>query len=173
MLAEGATPGKSEWLEVILKLLDWPFLLFILLVILAYFFRAQLKALLSRGDISISWGEGHTIQLRELKDKIDQKVDQVREEVDELQLAKPKAAPSQNSPVTKKADSLSDGERTQALQRMKVALEDERFRWRSIARLAAIAGISESEATEILRADPAVKLSVGESGKRIARLESR
>jgi hypothetical protein len=173
-MAESAIPGKHEGLEIVLKLLDWPFLLFISLLILAYVFRVQLKALLTRGDISISWGEGRTIRLRDLKDQIDQKLDEVKEEVDELQQGKTKATASQNPPVIGNVGSLSDEEKAKALQRMKDALADEKFRWRSISRLAAIAGISESDATAILRDDPkAIKLSVGESGRRIARLTSR
>jgi hypothetical protein len=56
---------------------------------------------------------------------------------------------------------------------MKEALASGKYRWRSIERLAAIGGVSKSEAMNILGADPEVVFSLGKSGNRIARLVSR
>jgi hypothetical protein len=59
------------------------------------------------------------------------------------------------------------------LDRMKQALEDPRYRWRSVERLSHIAGVPEADALKILRDDAAIVLGMGKSGREIARLKSR
>jgi hypothetical protein len=58
-----------------------------------------------------------------------------------------------------------------AYQRMIKALRDEKWTWRSVAKLAIKGGISPDEALEILGNDPNVVFSTGKSGRRIAKLE--
>ena len=58
------------------------------------------------------------------------------------------------------------------LNRMKQALEDPRYRWRSVERLSHIAGVPEADALKILRDDAAIVLGMGKSGREIARLKS-
>jgi hypothetical protein len=60
-----------------------------------------------------------------------------------------------------------------AYKRMIEALNDEAWVWRSTERLAIIAGVSEPEATAILRHDANVVFSKGQSGRRIARLKRK
>jgi hypothetical protein len=62
---------------------------------------------------------------------------------------------------------------TNPLERMLQALGEEKFRWRSVERLAILGGVSESEALELLRSEPEVVLGRGVSGRRIARLRDR
>ena len=58
-----------------------------------------------------------------------------------------------------------------AFRRMMAVMQDDRFGWRTIERLAIDAGISESEAHEILAAHPnEVRLGKSREGKLIARL---
>jgi hypothetical protein len=56
---------------------------------------------------------------------------------------------------------------------MRTALSSGKYLWRSIERLAIIAGVPESAALDILRADPDVVLGMGKSQRQIARLASR
>jgi hypothetical protein len=58
-----------------------------------------------------------------------------------------------------------------AFRRMIAVMQDDRFGWRTIERLAIDAGITESEAHEILAAHPnEVRLGKSREGKLIARL---
>jgi len=57
--------------------------------------------------------------------------------------------------------------------RLRQALNDSRFKWRSIERIATEAGITEQEARDILRADSEVRFSRAKSGKVIVGLRSR
>ena len=60
-----------------------------------------------------------------------------------------------------------------AYQRMIKALRDEKWSWRSVAKLAIKGGISYDEAVEVLANDPNVVFSTGKSGRTIAKLEVR
>ncbi len=83
-------PQSSEmssgflWEQVILKLLDWPFLMFILIVVLVYFTRNELKGLISRSNVKITWGD-RAIELNELADNVDQDLDPLKERVEQLE----------------------------------------------------------------------------------------
>jgi hypothetical protein len=59
-----------------------------------------------------------------------------------------------------------------ALVRMLDTLKEGTFKWRNVERLAFKAGISESEAADILRNVPEVEFNKGKTGKLIARLKS-
>lgn len=59
------------------------------------------------------------------------------------------------------------------LRRMVEALNDPAYRFRSVERLSFIGGVSESETVDLLRREPEVVFSKGESGNLIARLRSR
>jgi hypothetical protein len=81
-------------------------------------------------------------------------------------------------PPAERAAFGPDGELTShqweaAKTRIREALADGKFLWRSIERLAKIAGITEAQAMEILRGDTQVVLSTGKSGRPIARLAAR
>lgn len=68
----------------------------------------------------------------------------------------------------------SQDQRTAAAhQRMKEALLDKRFSYRSIGKLAAMGGITGSEALDILRLDPDVILDTSATLGRIAKLKSK
>lgn len=60
----------------------------------------------------------------------------------------------------------SENDDTVVRGRVREALEDKRFTWRTLAAIAAAAGVSEERAAEILRADPQVKF--GRNSKRQA-----
>src|SRR4051812_42108938 len=58
-------------------------------------------------------------------------------------------------------------------QRLDDALRNDKFKWRSLSRLAIAAGISEEVAASYLRADPHVRFSKGKTGNVIVGLRSR
>jgi hypothetical protein len=58
-------------------------------------------------------------------------------------------------------------------ERLNTALQHHRFKWRTIERVAAEAGISEERAAELLRSDPDVTFSRGKSREIIVGLQSR
>ena len=161
--------------EFIIKFLDWPFLLFVILLVLIIIFRHQIRTILGRGDITISWGEGRSIKLHDISDHLDQELDQIRED---MQLLKEtlhnmqSGAPVHDDKIVV-AKVLSEQERHDAAKRMVEALEDGKWRWRTIERLSIIAGTTESEAIKILRGNHEVVLGQDKSGNHIARLRSR
>ncbi len=168
------------WQRILLAVLDWPFLLFLFLILFVLVFRKKIVGILERGDIQIAWGRDRHIKLRELSDGIDAELDPIRDELaqlrDELaQLREEPAsvgvlAPSEGKegPETGSPDRIQD-----AMRRMTEGLRSTKYRWRSIGRLASIAGVPEDHALDILRSNPDVVLSVGKSGNQIARLRGR
>jgi hypothetical protein len=162
----------DPWLEIVLKLLDWPFLLSIVLFTFLCLFRRPLTALLSRSDIELSWGEGRSIRLRDLGDNLDKELDPLRDEVEALKQAAPPVttaeAAKEGAPTPLTSEPRADAQRV-----MIEALANPKFRWRSIERLAAIANLPQPEAAELLRFNPDVVFSIGKSKQPIARLKTR
>jgi len=81
--------SETTFLAVLQTLLDWPFLLFVLILVIVVGFRAQVRAMMGRGDIQISWGENQHIHLKDLSDGLDQEIDPIKEE---LQLLRDRVA---------------------------------------------------------------------------------
>jgi len=164
--------------HVLLKLLDWPFLLFLIVCVVLVLFRQQLAALFSRGDISISWGKGRSIQLRQLSNHLDEELDPLRDEIECLKqmvadLQAHAGMPEENCIVPSTTQVLSAEEEEQASQRMQQALQSGEYRWRSLERLAAVSGVPEGEALKVLRSHPDVVLGTDKSGRQIARWSSK
>ncbi len=185
------TSAKTNiaWGDIVLAMLDWPFLLFVGLVLFTCYFRGSIAALLARGDIQISWGENRHIKLTEISEGIDEELDPLKEEVQLLkqrvsglaELAELGQA-DRDAPNAKKISatdtssevSLSNNARENAKQRLLAELLNGRYRWRSIETLAKKVALSEQDTLDILRACVAdVVLSIGKSGHRIARHTSR
>jgi hypothetical protein len=59
-----------------------------------------------------------------------------------------------------------------AIIRMRKALEDPDFTWRTVDRLAAIAGVSQDLALDLLRTSPDIELGQGSSGQTLARVRA-
>ena len=162
--------GKQEVLNTLVsKLLDWPFLLFLGLVIFCWWFRDEIKKILERGDVQISWGENKSIRLGELSQNIDQELEPIRDDIEALKQSI--ATLDIKSESLSKTLSEADVEKVQ--EKLLEALNNPKFKWRSIERLAAISGVSESQVLDILRNDPDVRLTIGKSQRQIAGLKSR
>lgn len=72
----------------------------------------------------------------------------------------------------KETTRAEDQKEKAALTRMKDALRESEFTWRSIERLASIGGVSEGEALDILRGEYDVVFGRGKSGGHIVKLKS-
>ena len=81
--------SDKGWIDVVLSLLDWPFLFFVGISVFVWVFRANIVSLLGRGDIQISWGENRHIKLTEISEGVDEELDPLKEE---LQVLKEKVA---------------------------------------------------------------------------------
>ena len=161
--------------ELLGKLLDWPFLLFILILISAVLFRKEIKSLLGRGDITISWGEGRSIRLHDISEHLDREMDQVW---DELEVVKGEIRKFHaDSPGYVKeqhpVENLPSEDRDNALKKIKESLRHSKWRWRTLERLAIIAGVTDKEALTILRGDPDVTLGRDKKNNVIAKLKHR
>ncbi len=160
---------EINWENVIIQALNWPFLFFVLLVIVFFLYREKFSSLLERGDIQISWGENRHISLKNLSSSLDEELDPIR---DELSALKEKII--SNSDSTQKSNKKPpEFDREKAINKMKEALQSHKFRWRSIERLASLAEISEEQAHDLLLGQNDVVISKGKSGRVIARLEHR
>lgn len=77
--------------------------------------------------------------------------------------------PADIRPVTEGGEESSDGAR----ERIREALTDGKWAWRTVGALAAKAGMTEEQTLSIVRRDSDIVLGRGKSGKQIARLKSR
>ena len=161
--------GEELWHVVLPKLLEWPFLLFVALMSFWYLFRKEIRAILGRGDILLSWGD-RSIHLRELSKSLDEELDPIRDDIEELRLSAAKNMPPGAVDTSRVVD---DDDMERVKTRVRGALERSKFQWRSIERLAGASGVDEKRVLEIIRADPTIRLSVGKSGRQIAGLRTR
>ncbi len=161
--------------ELLGKVLDWPFLLFILFLIGAVAFRKEFKTLLGRGDITISWGQGKSIRLHDISEHLDREMDQIRDELNIVKEAVHKFHANSPDYVAEQqpAENLSPEGKEEALNRMKDSLRHGDWRWRTLSRLAIISGITENEALTILRGDPDIGLGQDKNCNHIAKLNHR
>jgi len=164
--------------KIILALLDWPFLLFVALVLFIVFYRSSIGGLLGRGDIQISWGDNRNIKLKDISRSLDEDLEPILDDLRDLReklAALEKAGASLETDVTPAAPSESapspDADRLK--QSLVKNLSDPRYRWRTTERLAALAGVGEVEVLDALNASGEFVVSISKKGRRIARLASR
>lgn len=169
-MSDETAPG---WQEVLLALLDWPFLLFVFLGVFVLLFRRKIVGILERGDIQIGWGKDRHIKLRELSDGIDGELDPIREDLAQLREELANANVLSQPAGTVQSQTATPDQTQDATDRMMEGLRSHKYRWRSVARLASMAGVSEAQALDILRNNTDVVLSVAKSGRPIARSEKR
>ena len=175
MPSEQTIDQAKGLIDVFLALLDWPFLLFVFLLLFVFIFKNKVMKLFDRGDIQIGWGEGRHIKLKELSDGIDEEIDPIKDEIQELREQVDKlASKSQQSSTTPSAQEQLDEKRRKAVEnKILEGLQNTKYRWRSVRRLAAISRVSESDALDILRENSQVVLGVDKSKRHIARLKDK
>ena len=192
--ALGYTNPANPATEGAWKLLDWPFLLFVIIVGFVALFHKQIANIL---------GHEFSIKLKELEvrfnalkkevkeevgDEMQQELDPLRDDLDtapretrkiktattgshlggsQVETGAPGAPDTIGATTSPAAQGAYGDQRDDEAirRRMKTALEDERYRWQAISRLGDLAGIDEEHATSILRADPDVVLGKGKSGR--------
>jgi hypothetical protein len=134
-------------------------------LIFVLIFKKKVMGLFERGDIQIGWGEGRHIKLKELSDGIDEEIDPIKDEIQELREQVEKLA--SKSPVDSTGPSsqqqLDEKRRKAAEAKIIEGLQNTKYRWRSVRRLAAISAVSESDALDILRENSEVVLGVDKS----------
>lgn len=181
-------------------LLDWPVLLFLLLVVLLYRGRAEIIELLrnrrfevSLGGTKISIGDAVEVLNTETKQALDDfrknqdEIAALQEAVTALQARASESVPRTRSKASKDAPgdpaaapppspepaaAAGGNRRPGSYQHMLKSITESSFEWRSLERLAIEARISESEARAIL-ADHADQIVLGKdkAGKALARLK--
>ena len=193
-IADAATGTVEPQIAFVLveRLLDWPFLLFVILAAAIIVFRDPLKQALRSGGVTVEWGDrkltvGEAVQVidDDLKETLDDfrtsmerireaegKIETLNAAVAELQ-SKAEGAPSVGIEPPRTEPAAPQG-RERLWRTLEGSLSDARYRWRSTERLAIIAGVSQDEVREILREHPdEVVISQGKSGREIAGLRSR
>ncbi len=186
------------------KFLDWPFLSFVLLLTFCKIFYVEIKSLLKKGDISVSWGD-KKVSLRDLNDNINQELGPIQDQIESLKsdlstleskLINQKnyfgkkysdETISDNEPAKQDSDLKDDDSLTKDAQssnfsnklnndmknlkeKIYAALKSSPFEWRSIERLSIVTGYSQEQILPLLLNDPNIKLSLGKSGRQIAKL---
>ena len=170
------------------KLLDWPFLTFVLLLLFVISFYSAIRAALSRGELTIGWGKDQSIKISNLGSEISGELDPLKEDIEGLKKAvrsleievgvagtveglQAAGAP----PVEEAATTMTQGMslRDIRLLRLRELLSSPKYMWRSVDRLAKAIAMSETDTQELLVAMDDVRLSRGISGNQIAGLRSR
>lgn len=172
---------NDVWLQIFLKVLEGPFLIFVALCGVGFFFRKEFGQMLSRGNISLVWGD-KSFSVSDLPEELDENFAPLNDDITDLK--------EQFAQLEKRLESLTDTalpnkppDEPQALDEIALehakgvilkALKEGQYRWRSIDRLAIIAMVSKEQVQSILRSlGTDVVVSIGKSGRTIARLASR
>ena len=136
------------------KLLDWPFLTFVMLACFVVLFFDSLVAVISRGEFTIAWGKDQNIKIRNLSAAVSGELSPIQEDVEALKIAvaSPQEqtstgfrtpgvdeqtlesdsanAPTPNSPEVNIIEAR--------VRRLRDALGNPKYKWRSIERLSSI-----------------------------------
>jgi hypothetical protein len=109
-----------------------------------------------------------SLQYLDFKNQSTRPWDQLIELLQEAESSKPEEEPIKRNKVD-----IENRHQRAAYERMIKALWDENWIWRSIHKLAAIGGVSENEALDILRQDTNVVFGKGKSGRQIAKIVTK
>src|SRR5262249_1129515 len=150
------------------KLLEWPFLLFLLTSMIVSFFYQPIRELLGRGDIRIKWGEDKEIQLKDLSRNFDKEIDPISADVDhfkqDLEEVRVRICSVHDETAGgQTAPREIEGPR-KAWIVMQNAIAGSQYKWRRVSTLASLAGVAEEEALIILRAQDEVMLGRNKEG---------
>lgn len=163
-------------MEFFLKILDWPFLLFVGIGYLIVKFKSEFQKLLMRGGITLTWGD-KSFEISDLPEQLNESFATVTDDIEELKarmenLEKQLVDSTPRTSETLPTD-LTDDQTEAARERMLKGLENGKYTWRSIDRLATIGNVTETQASNILRPMSEVVFSRGKSGRTIVKLTSR
>jgi len=157
------------------KVLDWPFLSFLIIVGIICVFRRELKDAVRCGNICIKWGD-REIRIKDISGSIDEVLSPLREDVDDLKKAVSEfqngVVASTLTPLLPSANETNLNDDV-AVRKMRDALITGKFVWRGLERLAIIGGVSAEQAHRLLAAQDDVVLSKSKYGGIIARHAAR
>lgn len=163
---EQVTEAQSTfpWDQLILKLIDWPFLLFIIVVFLIFMVKDQLKGLVDRSNVKITWGD-RSIELNELADNVDQDIDPIKERIDllEEQVAKITMDDLQIAQTAGDPEPTDDD----IDEVMNVALANPKYKYRTVSGVARDANIPVQTAQKILTSHPNIRVVKARDGKEL------
>ena len=155
--------------ELFLKLLDWPFLMFVLIVGFLVLFRNQVVELLNRGDITISWGTDRHISLKDIGKNLGQELDALNERMEALE-ERVRAAEGTADTEAAATVAAPEPDLEAVKERALKALKDPRYEWRTLDRLATISGSTGDEVRQVLRAQPDVEFGSTRGGDPLVKL---
>ncbi len=161
------------WKEVLIKALESPIILVVVLVFILLIFKKQLAEILKGRDIDIGWGNSH-IKLNELSKSIDKELDPLREEIESLKGTINELRAEESNIIKTIA---SEEEREKDTKHIKgciyKALASPKFRWRSIEKLAHYANATEEQVLELISADQSIEIGHDKSGRRLIKFKHR
>lgn len=163
-------------------LLSWPFLGFVLAIVLLMVFHRAISGALSRGNISLTWGD-KTISIQEIGENFDKELESrlgdLESELEDVRnqlkvLGSGETAPTDAGSVG--ADVLSRiesafGLKDRDLSSIVFHLGTSKYEWRNIATLAKRTGLSSPRIDELARGVPQLIIrGSGKTGNTIFRL---
>ena len=166
-------PGLCERVVFIFldKMLNWQSFALLILTATLIYLRDEIKGLMTTGGIEVElWGQ--KLKFREAVAQVQKSTDvatsdltSLTERVTELEK---KAGPTKQQVA---ATGSSEGKIDRASKIMLEALNNVKYEWRTIGRLAELTGLSEDEATDILKSSKSkVEFATDKNGRKIARL---
>jgi len=151
------------WDQILLKMLDWPFLFFVLVVVLIIMTRDQLKGLINRSNIKITWGD-RSIELNELADNVDQDLDPIKERLDLLEEQLQSMGSAQPNEPAEEAKQPTPAEIKKVIN---VALKNPKYKYRTVNGIAKEAKIPTVTAQKILGTNPNVRVVKARDGREL------
>ncbi|EKA7375356.1 hypothetical protein OL330_004662 [Vibrio parahaemolyticus] len=140
------------WDQLLLKLLDWPFLMFVIVMVLIYLLKEQIKGLVDRSNLKITWGD-RSIELNELADSVDQDIDPLKERLDELETQLEKLAKNVHKPRVDTPRRINvDGAKV-----AEAVTNNSRYKYRTARGVAKTVGITTEQAKKALQSNPDIK----------------
>jgi hypothetical protein len=134
-------------------------------IFVLFYFRNQLRYVLSRGGVTLVWAE-NSFSISELPEQLNESFAPVTDDIEELR----QRLESLEKRFSVSAPDTPPPEDAAVRAIMLKALAEGKYTWRSIERLASISGISTKKASEILRPLDVVAFSRGKSGRSIVKL---
>lgn len=155
--------SSFPWDQILLKMLDWPFLFFVVVVVLIFMTKEQLKGLFNRSNLKISWGD-RAIELSELADSVDQDLDPIKERLD---LLEEKLKSMGGNETTEPTQETAEPTEAEVKQVVNIALRNPKYKYRTVNGIAKEAKVSKVTAQRILGTSPNVRVVKARDGREL------
>lgn len=160
---------QSPWFELFFRLLDWPVTIPLLVGVLLFVFRVEIRAALNRSKIKLTWGD-KSIELSELEDNIDQDLDPIKERLDALEAK----LGSQEVEDKEEVDNPDESEQSQENEKQAVltALSSKKYRYRTASGIVQDTNIPRAKVIKFLNQSSAVSKAQSRDGRQIYKLKT-